>query len=145
MTLLKSKKKRKEPWYADGLRFACRACGRCCGRAPGYVWLNAQEIEEIAEHLGLEPKEFRRRYVRRLWRGLSLKEKPNYDCVMLDGNGRCAIYPVRPTQCRTWPFWPSNLASREAWQGAARRCPGIGEGPLFRFEQVEARRTEMTV
>ena len=38
-----------------------------------------------------------------------------YDCVFLKedperGRKTCSIYPVRPLQCRTWPFWPENLA-----------------------------------
>jgi len=132
-----------EPWYADGLRFACQACGRCCSGAPGYVWVDGEEVAAIASHLGLTAREFRRKYVRRLWRGLSLKEKPNYDCVLLDSGGRCVAYEVRPRQCRAWPFWPTNLVSRRAWEQAARRCPGIGKGPLYRLEQIEAMRSEM--
>jgi hypothetical protein len=138
-------KTRQLPWYAGGLRFGCQACGRCCGGAPGYVWLDEEEVAEIAASLGLEAGEFQRRYVRRLWRGLSLREKENYDCVLLDGAGRCTAYEVRPLQCRIWPFWPSNLKSPEAWDEAARRCPGIGTGPTYAFEQIEAQRMEMVV
>jgi len=133
------------PWYADGLHFACQGCGRCCGGAPGYVWVDTEDLAAIAAHLGMTAKEFRGRYVRRLWRGLSLKEKSNYDCVLLDSGGRCVAYEVRPLQCRTWPFWPTNLVSREAWAAAGRRCPGIGSGPLYRLEQIEALLAEMTV
>ena len=107
--------------------------------------MDDDEVEAIARHLGLERKEFRRRYARRLWRGLSLKEKANFDCILLDGESRCAIYPVRPTQCRVWPFWPSNLRSRDAWESVARRCPGIGQGPLWSLEQIEAKRMEMKI
>jgi len=131
------------PWYADGLRFGCQACGRCCGGAPGYVWMTADEMADIARYVGMPVKAFRRTYVRRSWRGLTLKEKPNYDCVMLDGSGRCMIYDVRPLQCRTWPFWPSNLVSPAAWQAASRRCPGMDTGPRYAFEQIEAIRMEM--
>jgi hypothetical protein len=138
-------KPRQLPWYAGGLRFGCQACGRCCGGAPGYVWLDEEEVAEVAASLGLEAGEFQRRYVRRLWRGLSLREKENYDCVLLDGAGRCTAYEVRPLQCRIWPFWPSNLESPEAWDEAARRCPGIGTGPTYAFEQIEAQRMEMVV
>jgi len=140
-----SAKQTQKPWYAQGLRFACQACGQCCGGGPGYVWMDDDEVEAIARHLGLERKEFRRRYARRLWRGLSLKEKANFDCVLLDGESRCAIYPVRPTQCRVWPFWPSNLRTRDAWESVARRCAGIGQGPLWSLEQIEAKRMEMKI
>ena len=131
------------PWYAEGLRFACRACGRCCGGAPGYVWVDKEEVVAMASHLGMTARQFRRQYLRRLWRGLCLKEKSNYDCVLLDAAGRCVAYEVRPLQCRTWPFWPTNLVSRRAWDDAARRCPGMNSGPLYRLEQIEALRMEM--
>jgi uncharacterized protein len=132
------------PWYADGLRFGCTTCGKCCGGGPGYVWLDEVELAEIAGRIGLPAEEFRRVYVRSLWRGLSLKEKSNYDCVLLDNAGHCIAYENRPLQCRTWPFWPSNLKTPKDWQEAAGRCPGIGRGPLIAFEQIEAQRMEMT-
>ena len=130
-------------WYAEGLRFGCTACGGCCGGAPGYVWLEEQELVQMAALVGLPIDEFRRVYVRRMWRGMSLREKTNFDCVLLDGNGRCVAYEARPLQCCIWPFWPSNLSSPEAWEEAARRCRGIGRGPVYAFEQIEALRMEM--
>ncbi len=134
---------RDHVWYAAGLRFACQECGRCCGGAPGYVWLDSTEVEAIAETLGLSPRDFRRTYTKRLWRGMTLKEKANYDCVLLGPDGRCTVYDVRPAQCRTWPFWPSNLKSRSAWDASARRCPGMNRGPVYALEQIEAKRLEM--
>jgi len=47
------------------------------------------------------------------------------------------IYPVRPTQCRTWPFWAGNLRSPADWNEAARRCPGINHGRVYDIEQIE--------
>lgn len=131
------------PWYATGLQFACQGCGRCCGGGPGYIWVDEAEVIELAAFFRLSIDDFLSTYVRRLWRGMSLKEKDNYDCVLLDGNGHCMAYRVRPLQCRNWPFWPSNLKSLRAWQEAARRCAGIGRGPLYKYEQIEALRMEM--
>ena len=131
------------PWYAEGLRFGCIQCGRCCGGAPGYVWLDTDELAEIAAVLGMPAAEFHRRFVRRLLRGLTLREKPNYDCVLLDAQGHCTVYEVRPLQCRTWPFWASNLQSAAEWREVSRRCPGMGQGPVYSFEQIEAKRMEM--
>jgi len=131
------------PWYALGLRFACQGCGQCCGGGPGYVWIDEDDVFAMAEFFGLPAGEFHERYVRRLWRGMSLKEKENYDCVLLDGGGLCMAYRVRPVQCRIWPFWPSNLRSRKDWEEASRRCPGIGQGPMYSYEQIEALRMEM--
>jgi len=132
------------PWYAEGLRFACQGCGKCCGGAPGYVWVDENHLAEIARFFGISAAEFRGTYVRDLWRGMSLREKADYDCVLLDEKGRCMAYEVRPIQCRNWPFWPSNLASPEAWQEAAERCPGIGQGAVYDLEQIEVLRMEMT-
>jgi len=145
MAWLAQLKSQVSPWYAEGLRFGCQACGRCCSGAPGYVWVDEEGIVEISASLRLAAADFRRLYVRRLWRGMSLREKANYDCVLLDGNRRCTAYEFRPLQCRTWPFWPSNLESPEAWDEASRRCPGMGGGPLYALEQIEAVRLEMKV
>jgi Fe-S-cluster containining protein len=52
----------------------------------------------------------------------------------------CGIYPVRPLQCRTWPFWDGNLASAENWNAAAKRCPGMNRGRRFGKAEIEALR-----
>ena len=39
-----------DPWYRDGLAFTCTRCGACCTGAPGYVWVDADEIAALAEH-----------------------------------------------------------------------------------------------
>jgi len=126
-----------EPWYADGLRFRCTQCGDCCTGAEGYVWVNQQEVEELAEAVGMKPETFERRFVKRVGIRRSLKERANGDCVLLDKETRrCTAYEVRPRQCRTWPFWNSNLRSREAWDEAAEACPGCNKGSLVPLEQI---------
>ncbi len=50
----------------------------------------------------------------------------------------CGIYPVRPTQCRTWPFWKINLHSPKIWDDLKYDCPGINNGPLFSSQQIDA-------
>ena len=42
----------KFPWYAAGLRFFCTQCGDCCSGAPGFVWVNEEEI--AAEQRNME-------------------------------------------------------------------------------------------
>jgi Fe-S-cluster containining protein len=49
------------------------------------------------------------------------------------------VYPVRPPQCRTWPFWESNLESPEAWQKTCDDCPGSGQGELIPVEEISKR------
>jgi Fe-S-cluster containining protein len=121
-----------KPWFYDGLRFNCQRCGSCCSGAPGYVWVSDTELPLLAKHLGLSPTEFARRHLRQVAGRLSLLERPGGDCEFLqrlpDGTTGCRVHPVRPVQCRTWPFWKSNLASPDAWARTAEQCPGIGTG-----------------
>jgi Fe-S-cluster containining protein len=67
-----------------------------------------------------------------------LFQRPRNDIHTLDTTCRkCAIYSVRPSQCRSWPFWPENLSSPEAWNKAARKCPGINRGRLYSVGEIE--------
>ncbi len=136
------------PWYHAGLRFSCTQCGNCCSGAPGYVWVNGEEIDHIAAFLGLHPEEFTRVHVRRVGMRHSLLELRGGDCEFLerlpDSKTRCRIHPVRPTQCRTWPFWKSNLASPEAWAEAGQNCPGINQGTHFTLPVIQAAERQNT-
>lgn len=114
-----------KPWYSKGLKFECTGCGKCCTGSPGYVWVSKEEIAAIAEYLKIPVDKFVIRYLKKVGKRHSLVEfSKNYDCVFLKDN-RCSIYPVRPTQCRTFPWWAQNLSSPEAWQEAAKYCEGI--------------------
>ena len=129
-------------WYADGLRFACTRCGKCCSGEPGYVWVNRLELKRIAALLELTPDDFTRRHTRRVGRRLSLLERPGGDCEFLqrfdDGQTGCAIHAARPAQCRTWPFWSSNLSTPRAWEITARHCPGVNRGQTHPLPVIEA-------
>jgi uncharacterized protein len=135
-----------EPWYRDGLRFRCTQCGNCCTGAPGAVWVSEEELAAIAEHLGKSVGEVRLLHTRKLLGRTSLREFANGDCEFLDGQTRqCKIYPVRPVQCRTWPFWPSNLSSKEMWCQTEQVCPGAGHGDFFSLEEIEARASQTEI
>jgi Fe-S-cluster containining protein len=134
------------PWYADGLRFQCTQCGNCCSGEPGAVWLTEDEIQKIAAYRGVSIGEMRIHFTRLIAGRVSLREFANGDCVFLDGQTRrCTIYPVRPAQCRTWPFWNSNLESPEAWVQAATTCPGMGQGDLVQLEVIQERASVIDV
>lgn len=129
------------PWYREGLRFTCTECGDCCTGEPGYVWVNKAEIREMADTQGVSVEEFEEANVR--WVGVrkSLREHANGDCVLLDPKTRkCTVYQARPRQCRTWPFWDSNLKSPEAWAEACEACPGSGKGKLHTVAEIQTQR-----
>ena len=111
------------PWYHSGLRFTCTQCGHCCTGEPGFVWVDDADLAAIAEHRGETIEEVRGLYTRWTARGRTLREKANGDCVFYDKNAGCTIYPVRPPQCRTWPFWESNVATPRRGRRPAKSVP----------------------
>jgi Fe-S-cluster containining protein len=134
--------KPSKPWYKDGLRFKCTGCGDCCTGAPGFVWVNNEEIAALAAEVGMNCDEFEAEYVRTIGVRKSLNEsEENYDCVFLDGKTRkCTVYSARPRQCRTWPFWDSTTRTPEAWAATCEVCPGSGTGKLYQLEAIEAQK-----
>ncbi|MBN2021666.1 MAG: YkgJ family cysteine cluster protein [Pirellulales bacterium] len=130
-----------QPWYREGLAFACTGCGQCCTGDPGYVWVNQAEVEAIAAALDMDVEIFERAYVHHVGRRRSLQELPNGDCVLFDAAAaRCTVYAARPRQCRSWPFWPSNIRTPDAWRRTCEDCPGAGKGPVIPLEEMEALR-----
>jgi len=128
-----------DPWYREGLRFECTRCGRCC-RGAGNVWVSEEEIDALAAHLGEDPAAFRARATRRAGkRGVVLRDRRNQDCLFYDRGSGCTVYAARPRQCRSYPFWRGHLVDREAWEAEAGHCPGLGDGPLYAREVIEAR------
>jgi Fe-S-cluster containining protein len=144
-----------KPWYAQGLEFTCTQCGNCCTGGPGFVWISDEEVQRLAIFLKITPEQAADKYCRDIANLRSLKEVKNaagnYDCIFLtetpaapraDGKVSlpkrgCAIYPVRPLQCRTWPFWPENLRDRKTWDKVAKRCHGMNNGRVFSLKQIE--------
>ena len=128
------KRKTATPWFAGGIQFECQTCGMCCRGEPGFVWVTLDEIVRMAEHLGIARDEFVGRYVRREDMRLSLRERDNGDCVLWQGT--CTVYPCRPAQCRTFPFWEEGLGSAEAFELVSRGCPGVGRGRRYTCEEI---------
>ena len=129
-----------DSWFEGGLRFECTGCGACC-RTHGeyaYVFLKDRDVEAIARFLGLSRIDFLNAYCLSDDDGdLHLADTAG-DCVFLDGENRCKIYPVRPKQCETWPFWTENM-DQATWEGPVTACcEGIGTGRCY--SQVEIKR-----
>jgi Fe-S-cluster containining protein len=128
-----------EPWYQDGLRFECTRCGKCCSGFPGFVWVSEDEVKEIALFRNEPVEEVLGLYTRLINGKRTLRDKSNDDCIFYDPAAGCTIYPVRPRQCRTWPFWESNVDSPQAWERTAAVCPGAGQGTLIPVEEITKR------
>ena len=128
-----------QPWYRDGLRFTCTRCGHCCTGEPGFVWVGDDDLAALAEARGETLDEVKALYTRSTPRGRTLREKNNGDCIFYDREQGCTVYAVRPPQCRSFPFWDSNVATPEAWQQTCEVCPGSGRGELIPVEEITKR------
>ncbi|MSR32000.1 MAG: YkgJ family cysteine cluster protein [Gemmataceae bacterium] len=130
---------KEEPWYEEGLRFGCTRCGHCCTGEPGHVWVSEDEMQAIADFTGEPVSEFRFLRVRQSDGKNTLREKANGDCIYYEKGQGCVIYPVRPVQCQTWPFWKSRASTAERWEETMRMCPGAGKGDLISPEEITLR------
>lgn len=127
-----------DPWFEDGLRFTCTRCGNCCTGAPGTVRVTDDEIAALAKHLLMSERAFRSVYTRRVGDDdISLKEKSNHDCIFYEHSSGCTVYPVRPRQCRAWPFWRAVVQSPASWAQEAAGCPGMNRGRLHSRQVIE--------
>ncbi|MGC8705824.1 MAG: YkgJ family cysteine cluster protein [Desulfurella sp.] len=103
----------------------CKICKGYCCKGEGYVFLEQSDIESIAIYLNLEIEQFIQIYTRKFYDKIVLanvKTNGEYKCCFLN-DGLCEIYPSRPSQCKTFPFWDSmkNLSIEELKQ----LCPAI--------------------
>ena len=128
-----------DPWFHEGLRFTCTRCGDCCTGSEGFVWLNEEETASLARRVGVSEQAFHETFTRRIDGEISLREKENGDCIFWDSGEGCTVYEDRPRQCRTWPFWRSNIASPRAWRSTVKVCPGSGVGQIHTAEEILAR------
>lgn len=127
-------------FYEDGLLFSCSRCSACCRGGPGYVFLAKSDLRALMSYLRLDLRSLFKEYCRLVDTGtgltLSLCEKPRFDCVFW-ADGDCEVYPARPVQCLTYPFWASILDGCESWVDEARHCPGVGIGERRSKEYIE--------
>lgn len=130
------------PWYKEGLSFKCTGCGKCCTGTPGVVWITEEEIHAVAKFLNLPVETVCKKHVRKLGDRFALMEQRpkqgEYDCTFLQGK-QCSIYPVRPKQCKTFPWWEENVSSKEAWEELAKDCEGVNhpEAPIIPLEDIQ--------
>ncbi len=124
-------------FFDAGVRFECRRCGACCTGESGTIYAAADEIEPIAAYLEVSAEELKTRYGYPYRDSISFREEADGRCCFYAEG--CRIYPVRPRQCRSYPFWFDIMRSEKRLMEAARQCPGIGKGRLFTREEILAR------
>ena len=99
--------------------YECQRCTACC-RWPGNVRVSDEEIAALAKFKGLSDFDFIQKFTRLHTdkRGLSLIEKPNHECIFLDGIN-CTVQPVKPQQCKDFP----NKWNFPGWRDVCQAIP----------------------
>jgi len=134
-------------YHSTPLRFKCTQCSQCCyGGKHAYVRASQHEINNIIDYMNIKRELFQEKYLIKLVdHGYGIRMNTNKvgnifgkpgHCMLLNENGKCSVYPVRPTQCRTYPFWPEILISKEKWNKELARCEGINQGDVVDSEHI---------
>lgn len=130
-------------FYKNGLNFSCKRCSFCCGHSPGFVYLSKYDLDRLCNFFNMSISDFVKKYCR--WADyyygeevLALLEKQNYDCILWE-NG-CSAYQARPVQCSAYPFWSWMIRDQKTWNECASDCPGMNNGKLWSFEEIEENR-----
>ena len=110
------------------VHYVCQRCTECC-RWPGDVNVTDGEVSAIARFLEMPENEFVQEFTRinSNRTGLSLVERENHECIMLDGDD-CRIQEVKPEQCRGFPNRWNFPGWREVCQAIAVPRTVEGEG-----------------
>jgi hypothetical protein len=121
-------------FFDEGLSFECRRCGSCCTGDPGIVEVNQGEMADIGVFLRLPVSQVVEVFLYRWKNGHAIGEDSDGRCLFFEDG--CRIYPVRPKQCKTFPFWLANLRSESRWNQIRSQCPGIGSGRLYTKAEI---------
>jgi Fe-S-cluster containining protein len=128
-------------FFDDGICFECTGCGDCCkthgdGDEYAYVYLSRKDVARIASYLEITEVTFLNAHCTTDECGAVHLAELQGDCAFLRDGNRCIVYPVRPMQCRTWPFWSENM-KRTVWEGPVSACcPGIGQGRRYTKAEI---------
>lgn len=91
-----------------------------------FAFAKARDMELALTHLKLEQEG--------VW---SIPIPKGGACPLLDDEGKCTVHPVKPWQCRAYPFWPEVMLTRAAWREEAEFCEGMNRGPSHAAELIE--------
>ncbi len=123
-------------WEKQDIRFKCKEdCFKCCLK-PGVVNFDKEDVEDAARYLDIPQSKFKKEFqLKKAGDYWEMEVEEDLPCPFLIPQG-CGIHPAKPKQCRTYPFWRENLATRNDWQLTAGFCPGIGTGPKIKTESI---------
>lgn len=126
----------KEKFWEKGIRFECQGTGQCCTSRGGYgfVYLSLKDRQVFAKYFKLSTRDFTRKYCAKTGGWYHLKEFRK-ECRFLEDK-KCTVYEARPTQCRTWPFWPENMNARAWNRDVVAFCPGVGKGKTYSAPEI---------
>jgi Fe-S-cluster containining protein len=130
---------KQNKFYQNGIRFECTGCGDCC-RSHGeyaYVYLSTKDVDIISSYLKMNRLDFLNAYCKNDEYGNVHLSMTDGDCNFLKKKGRCRIYPVRPMQCKAWPFWTENLQEHIFKGAVAGYCKGVGKGRLWTEKEID--------
>jgi Fe-S-cluster containining protein len=125
-------------FLAEGIRFQCQGSGKCCTSHGefGFVFLTLSDRRQMAKLLKMTTRKFTQTYCEKKNGFFHITERPdNPDCLFLKKK-QCSVYEARPTQCRTWPFWPEIMNPRAWKKEIINFCPGAGKGKVWTYEQI---------
>lgn len=121
-------------FFTDGINFECQQCSQCCDVENAIVYLSLSDQINISIFFKLSIKQTRDKFFKREFNRWVIDDKHPSKCRFLKSN-ICVIYPVRPTQCRLYPFWENLLKNKKKFY--KENCPGIGKGKKISGEIIK--------
>ncbi len=127
----------KKTWWSEGIRFQCQGSGKCCVSrgSYGYVYVTLDDRKRLAKFFQLPVQTFTKKYCDRDSNGFWKLNEFRAECQFLRGKS-CDVYEARPTQCKTWPFWPENMSAKAWSKEVAKFCPGVGKGKVWTEREI---------
>lgn len=142
------------------MKFKCEKCGHCCNDPSIIVTVTHHDIQRITRFLSFTPQEAIKflafyyledsaaagKFIAsppiRTIKGdtfLGLLKDKEGKCVFLDNGNRCSIYPVRPMECRAFPFTFDVKKRWLCWGVAqkAKQCRGLNKGNAISAEVLD--------
>ncbi|MBY0314260.1 MAG: YkgJ family cysteine cluster protein [Bdellovibrionales bacterium] len=131
------KEKSQEKWWSDGLKFECQQSGKCCVSHGeyGFVYVTREDRRNMAQTLKMSTIQFTKKFCDKSDGIYHIKDTGS-ECLFLLNN-KCTVYKSRPTQCRTWPWWPETMNAKAWKKEVVTFCPGVGKGRKWSAEEID--------